>query len=108
MSSPEQSRKKFSLLGTQLPIRAREEEELTEEAFRRVKEGVEALKKQSESASNLQIALLTALNLAGELIRREEESPPGNLSPETFDRIKKLKGEIDQLKGANNDNTPSL
>ncbi len=108
MNSPERSKKKFSLLGTQLPIRARENEDLTEEAFQRVKEGVKTLEERSENASNLQIALLTALNLAGELIRREESSPPGNLSKETFARIKNLTDKINNVKGVKNDDTPPL
>ncbi|MGM0380623.1 MAG: cell division protein ZapA [bacterium] len=94
MNSPDEAKKKFSLLGTEIPVKTRDHDDLTDQAFRRVKQGVKTLKKHSDNATKMQVALLTALNMAGELIRMEENTPPTKLSKDTFDRIKDINNQL--------------
>jgi len=95
MVPPDEAKKRFSLLDTTIPVKTTDDDELAEEAFQRVKDNVQSIKKRTHKASKKQVALLTALNLAGKLIKLEDDSTSIDLSGKTFNRIKKIKNEIE-------------
>lgn len=108
MIPPERSKNRFSLLNTTVPVKTTDDEELAEEAFQRVKENVQSIKERTNRASKKQIALLSALNLAGELIQQEENSTSFSLSDKTRNRMKKLKKEIEKVRSSHNDNSQAF
>lgn len=86
---------KINLLGEELPVRVSDSDN-AREAYRMVKEKIDSIRDQSNSPSNLQLALLSSLNLAGELLEREEEAQENQLSGQLLDRIESLTNDIDE------------
>lgn len=92
---------KLSLLGEEIPVRVSDSEE-AREAYSMVKDKIEAIREQSNSPSNLQLALLCSLNLAGELLTTEEEVQDNQLSDELQQRIESLTDDIDATLASDN------
>lgn len=97
MSPSDPERKQFTLLGETLPIRTHQDPELAEDAFHRVEKRLESLQERSGEPSSIQLALLVALNLAGDLIRMEQQLSDQHLSSETRERLDAIRQRLRQL-----------
>lgn len=92
--------KKLSLLGEEIPVRVSDSDE-AREAYSIVKEKIESIREQSKSPSNLQLALLCSLNLAGELLNTEERIEENQLSDQLLSQIEELSREIEETLDGN-------
>ncbi len=88
---------KFVLLGTKIPVKTSKDDKLLIEAFNRVKEKIEAIDEQASQASKMQVTLLAAMNLAGELIEREKKDVPAEISQQIRQRVEDLTLKLKQL-----------
>jgi cell division protein ZapA (FtsZ GTPase activity inhibitor) len=88
---------RLTILGEELPVRISEEDQLARKAMNLVKDKLDTVEENADSPSNLQRALLSSLNLAGDLVRERRESKDQNLSGETTNRIRNLSERIDDL-----------
>lgn len=86
---------KISLLGEELPVRVSDSDH-AREAYTMVKDKLDSIRERSNSPSNLQLALLCSLNIAGELLAKEEKVEETQLSDPLVDRIKSLTDEINE------------
>jgi cell division protein ZapA (FtsZ GTPase activity inhibitor) len=88
---------RLTILGEELPVRISEEDQLARQALNLVQDKLDTVEENADSPSNLQRALLSSLNLAGDLVRERRESKDQNLSGDTTNRIRKLSERIDDL-----------
>ncbi len=95
MSDPE--RLTLEVLGEELTIRSRGDAEVTREAIARLEEKVSGIQDAASDASDLQISLLAALNLAGELVRAEDRAGASNLSEDLEARIETTRDTVLQF-----------
>lgn len=86
---------KLSLLGEEIPVRVSDSDE-AREAYTIVKDKIESIRQQSKSPSNLQLALLCSLNLAGELLNTEEQVEENQLSDDLLSELEDLSREINE------------
>ncbi|MFB6344530.1 MAG: cell division protein ZapA [bacterium] len=91
---------KLSLLGEELPVKVSDSDN-AREAYSIVKEKLNSIRDQSNSPSNVQLALLCSLNLAGELLSTEKEAEKNQLSDSVIDRIKTLTDDINEVLSQN-------
>lgn len=92
-----QDNQKFVLLGTKIPVKTSKDDKLLIEAFDRVKEKISTIDEQASQASKMQVALLAAMNLAGELIEQEKKDVPAEISPRIRQRVKDITLKLKQL-----------
>lgn len=86
---------KINLLGEELPVRVADSEH-AREAYKMVQEKIDSIRDQSNSPTNLQLALLCSLNIAGELIQSREDTEDQRLPDQLRSRVVELTGEIEQ------------
>ncbi len=96
MSDPDQV-ERLTLLGEELPVRVSEEDDLARQAVKLVREKLDSVGEGSGSPSDLQAALLSSLNLAGDLVRKRRKDRKQHLSEDTTDRVRNLTERIDEL-----------
>lgn len=88
---------RLNLLGEELPVRISESGVEAREAIELVERNIESLRENSSPPSNLQLALLCALNLAGELLELQRQSQQERLSNSTADQMRSLTERIENL-----------
>ncbi len=91
----------IELLGVELPTRTSDDPELVEQSVKLVQEKIEAIEESASGASRMQIALLSALNLAGEVISRDRESTPPGISEKTIERLEAVHQQLKEVEDFN-------
>lgn len=91
----------IELLGVELPTRTAEDPELVEKSVGLLRDKIDSIQGNSESASRVQVALLAGLNLAGELLAREQENGPPGLSEQTMDRLEEVHNRLKNVEEIN-------
>ncbi len=82
--------RRIELLGEKLPLKVKADSELVNRSLEIVRERITAVEETAPQANELQIALLVALNLAGELSTRERQSTPAGLSEKTLQQLERV------------------
>lgn len=90
----ETDRQTVTILGERLPVKVTSEDSNTRKAITRLREQIKSIRDQAPEATRLQIALLSALNLAGNVIQAENEPKTTGLSDETLDRFSQLEEQM--------------
>ncbi len=89
------------LLGVDIPVKTGENPELIDRSLELVEEKIESIETKAPQASRLQVALLTALNLAGELTAAQIEDQPEGLSDELLNRFEQVQQKLNSLEEDN-------
>jgi len=87
----------IKILGEELPVRVTDSDDVAQKAVELVQEKIESIQESSNPPSNLQLALLSSLNLAGELVQTRRENEEDSLSEETVDRLRSLSTRLEEL-----------
>lgn len=87
----------LEVLGETLTVKSSGETGVTREAIERLEEKIQGIQESSHDASDMEISLLAALNLAGELVRLERASESVELAPDLDDRIRTTRDLVDQF-----------
>jgi cell division protein ZapA (FtsZ GTPase activity inhibitor) len=93
----EQDVERITILGEELPVRVTDSDGVAREAVELVEDKLQSIQEGSNPPSNLQLALLSSLNLAGELVKKRREHEEDTLSPETSDRLRSLSARLENL-----------
>lgn len=86
-----------TILGERLPVRTSEQNKDPQRAVSLLREQIDSVKEQAPEATRLQVALLSALNLAGRIVQLENKPEHTGLSPETLNEINELEDTIETL-----------
>lgn len=95
--SDDQQVERITILGEEIPVRIADTDGVAREAVNLVEEKVQSIQEGSNSPSNLQVALLSSLNIAGEYIKQKRETQEQQLSESTADRLRSLSDRIENL-----------
>ncbi len=88
---------RITILGEELPVRVTDSDGVAHEALDLVREKIESIQEGSDPPSNLQLALLSSLNLAGELVQTKRKNEEDSLSEESADRLRSLSARLEDL-----------
>lgn len=88
---------RITILGEELPVRVTDSDGVAHEAVELVQKKIQSIQEGSDPPSNLQLALLSSLNLAGELVQTRRENEEDSLSEETADRLRSLSARLEEL-----------
>lgn len=92
---------RLTILGEELPVRISDTDGVAREALELVEEKIESIRQGSNPPSNLKLALLSSLNLAGELVKEKTNPQEDTLSEETAQRLNQLSDRLDKLLSEN-------
>jgi len=93
----EPERQTVTILGERLPVKITAEDTNTRRAITRLREQIESIRDRAPEATRLQTALLSALNLAGNVIQAEDEPETTGLSDEILDKFSELEDQMQSM-----------
>lgn len=92
---------RLTILGEELPVRISDSDGVAHEALKLLEQKIESIREGSNPPSNLKLALLSSLNLAGELVKERKNPNEETLSEETTQRLNQLSDRLDKLLSEN-------
>jgi cell division protein ZapA (FtsZ GTPase activity inhibitor) len=97
MSEGQQQRETVEIMGEVLPVKTTDKGDQLRRARALVEDKIESIQDHSPEASRLQAALLSSLNLAGQLVKMEDSPEEMSITDETIERLKQLESRIDHV-----------
>lgn len=97
MTSNSDHRQTVKIMGELLPVKTRQNDKESSEAVALVREKIRSIQEQSSDANRLQVALLTCLNLAGQLTTSNDQKTETSLNKNTINRLEELEQRLNSI-----------
>lgn len=96
MTDQANRRQTVEIMGESIPVKTSEQGDGTHRAVALVEDKIETIQTRSPDANRLQVALLSCLNLAGQLVKMEDSTEFTGISEGTLERLEQLEDRVDQ------------